>query len=196
MNQMIRYYLPLVAALAMLSACDNEKPAAEPTPPAATDTAVQPADATIETTRPGGFEPIDPATGMLALNVQGEHSGSWRFQDVNGSVSEQAGGGETTMTLQLEAHNDPVHLRLRLTSADGEVRQGRYTIGATDRSLDATYENAGVYYKSLGAAKGTVELTTFTQDRAAGYYDLTLETLAEKPAMTRLKGQFNMRVQR
>jgi hypothetical protein len=194
---MLKLTVPALAALAMLAACGGDKP----------DEA-RPADTAAPAAQPGAaaapldtapsrhdFEPIDPATGTMVLNVAGDKPGRWTFKDVNGSMSEQPGGGETRIVLQLEGHEDPVHLRLRLMEAD-EIGVGRFTIGHNDKGLDATYENGGVYFKSVGGANGSVSLTKITTDRAVGSYDMTLESLEEKPQKVEVSGTFDLRVQR
>ena len=192
--------LAAIAVFVLLQAC-GESPTPDRAPGA--DTAAStatgvPSNAnapeTIDTTRT--FAPRDPATGTLSLVATGEHAGKWTFEDVNGSINERAGGGMTTVTLQLEAHNDPVHFKIRLTSSSGEFEPGIYTVGNTERGVDATYENASVYYKAFGGSKGTVSLTSMHSDRATGTFDLVLETLEENPRIASVKGTFDMRVQR
>lgn len=190
---MSRIILPFLAGLTMLAACGGDAPSEEAAASRG-DSTPRAADATPTAT---DFEPIDPKMGGLSLAAEGPHPGEWTFKDVNGSVQEIAGGGTTQTMLQLEAHSEPVHFKLRLTSADGEVRPGRYGIGEAERRLDATYENAGVYYTAAGTnAKGTVELTSISDDRAVGRFDLTLETLSETPASSKVSGTFDMIVQR
>lgn len=194
-NLMRRILLPLLTGLTLLAACGGDAPSDEAGAAAAPrDSAPVAADAKPTAT---DFEPIDPKMGGLSLAAEGPHPGEWTFKDVNGSVQEIAGGGTTQTMLQLEAHSEPVHFKMRLITADGELRPGRYGIGDAERRLDATYENAGVYYTASGAkAKGTVELTSISDDRAAGRFDLTLETLSETPASSKVSGTFDMIVQR
>lgn len=196
---MTRIILPLLAGLTFLAACGgdttpDEAPAAARGDSAVTSTASAPS--TDATPRPNGFEPIDPKMGGLVLNAKGEHSGKWTFKDVNGSMREMAGGGATMTLLQLEAHEDPVHFKLRMTTPDGELRPGRYRVGDAERKLDATYENAGVYYTAVGDAGGWVELTTISDDRAIGSFDLTLEGLSESKPTAKVSGTFDMIVQK
>jgi hypothetical protein len=186
----------MALATTVLVACgeqqaDTSSPGAEgaapATPSAPGDTATGARD----------FEPRDPAIGGLQLKATGPHAGSWSFQDVNGSVGEHAGAGATTSFLQLEAHDEPVHFRMRLLDSDGEIESGRYTIGATDEGVDAAFENAGANYRSIGGATGTVDLTRVTDDRAVGTFDLSLEALDDTAGTkARVSGTFDMRVQR
>jgi hypothetical protein len=196
---MDRLILPAILGLALLASCgdgaDADRPPSDTATPAPTAGATPPATSDTPTGA-RDFEPIDAATGTLSLAASGEHPGSWTFKDVNGSVTEQAGAGSTSTIMQLEAHDDPVHFKIRLLGGSSEIAAGRYTIGAAERGVDATYENSGTYYKSLGKSTGTVELTKVTADRAVGSYDLTLETLTETPKTAKVKGTFDMRVQR
>ncbi|MBC8144338.1 MAG: hypothetical protein H7X80_02065 [bacterium] len=151
-----------------------------------------------DTTTPGPREitPIDPATGTMTITASGSPPVIRTFADVNGSIIEQAGGGETISRLQLEGHDDPVHFKIRLGGSAGEIAPGRYVVGDVERGVDATYENASVFYKSLGGASGTVSVTEITDNNAKGTFDLNLETIAEDPLKIRVQGSFDMRVQR
>jgi hypothetical protein len=196
---MTRTILPLLAALAMLAACGDATPGDDnaATGRDGSRALASASDATPQAPQAKDFEPIDPKMGGLTLAAVGPHAGEWTFKDVNGSIREITGGGETSTMLQLEAHNDPVHFKLRLSSADGELRPGRYRIGDGNRKLDATYENAGVYYTAAGSGSaGDVELTTISDDRAVGTFDLTLETLSQPATTSKVKGTFDMVVQR
>ena len=196
-------YIVVAVSLSLLSSCGESAPNSERARgDSTTATAAERADTgsptapaeTADTTQT--FDPIDPASGSLTITASGDHAGTWTFKDVNGSVNERAGGGETKTSLQLEAHSEPVHFKLRLATSSGEFDAGVYTVGGDERAVDVTYENAGAIYKSFGTSKGSVSVTSITDDRAAGTFDVSLETLEEKPRLATVTGSFDMRIQR
>src|SRR5688500_15725176 len=114
-----RFSLPFVVIALTLAACGGETPSSDavdsndtvaPAPGADT---VQQTVVPVDTTPPGPREvtPIDPGTGTMTITVDGKAT---TFKDVNGSIDEKAGGGETVARLQLEGHDDPVHFKIRL----------------------------------------------------------------------------------
>lgn len=204
---LLRNYLTITLLFAfsmLLVSCADEKPSNDPAPTTDSAAPVAPAAAApatqmpVDTTTPGPREvtPIDPQTGTMTMTASAPEVKTRTLVDVNGSIVEQAGGGETVARLQLEGHDDPYHFKIRLGGGTGEITAGRYVVGDPERGVDATYEANKVFYKSLGAATGTVSLTEITEDRAKGTFDLNLETLSETPEKSRVHGSFDMRVQR
>jgi hypothetical protein len=182
----------MLSAAVAVAGCENQEANHEPT---VTDTSA--ALAPRADTSTTGVA-LDPRYGSLQAEATGAVAGSWTFADVNGSISESARGGATNTTLQLEAHRDPpgVHLRLRLTS-DEDVEQGEYRIGGEGgRTLDAAFEHDGRFFRSIGDASGAVELTRLTGDRAVGSFEFTLSSLSDDPGTVRVKGDFDMVVQK
>ena len=188
--------VPAAAFVLSTTACDRDA--------APADRAVEKSPAT-ETIPPGAAGGAitytrDPDNGSLQLAAQAPYEGSWDFKDVTSSFSERAMGGTTETTLTIESHQVPpgVHLSFRLTHPGGEIDAGTYSIdGQNDgRTLDARWEYNTQHFRSLSPAKGNVTISSITEDRVAGTYEVTLVPMAEGQQPAVLQGTFDTKIQR
>jgi hypothetical protein len=155
--------------------------------------------------RPGGANGAvtitrDPENGSLQLAAAAPYAGEWTFDDVTASITERAQAGNTVKTLTVESHMVPPneHFKLRLSHGESDIDAGTYSIdGAADgRTLDVSWEHGDKRFRSLSPAKGSVTVTSISEDRISGTYDITLPSMAEGEPAANLTGKFDAKIQR
>lgn len=204
---MLRIYLPILLISFTLVACgDEKKPEAEPRtrsgmlPPDAKKP--EPVEAPHTPVPQGPSTPgstnmetgqVDTTDGTLTVNGSGAIKGTWTFHDVSAQLDEKSGGGTTTGTLSVEAHDGPanLHFRIRLRNEGGAIAAGSYTIDGKQRKLDARWESGRLMFNSVFGGDGTVELTSIGNGRVVGRFDLTLNSADKQGEPQTITGRFN-----
>jgi|GEM_PF-4469656 len=124
----------------------------------------------------------DTADGTLTVKGSGAREGTWKMFDATATLAEDVRAGSTVTTLSIEGHRGmpEATVALRLTS-DGPINPGRYGIGqaASPVRVDARWDLDGTMYRALNGttATGWVEITSMSNNRVRGSYNLTLPPL-------------------
>lgn len=183
----------LAAAVMFAAGCgDSKAPAdgkaqAPPGEKAAAPLQKRPADAPMQ---------IDTTDGVLTITGSVVVSGVWTMSDVTAYLDEHAKAGNTIYELSLEAHEISAgnHFKIRLYRDGSPIDLGTYSIGGSDRKLEARFEHSGAVFSSRLRGSGTVELTALDENHVAGKIDLGIASEARADTLERITGTFDQRL--
>ncbi len=184
----------LLAVVVMLAAgCGDSKTPADEKARAASG---EKPSAPLQKRPPNAPMQIDSSDGVLTITGSVLVNGVWTMNDVTAYLDEHAKAGNTLYELSLEAHDIEAgnHFKIRLYREGSPIDLGTYSIGGSDRKIEARFEHSGAVFSSRLRGSGTVVVTALDENRVAGKIDLGIASEARADTLQRITGVFDQRL--